>query len=820
MKGSASTYYNQKTNNNSKDKLKGTGLHAINADIDSKPVLNMMASSTRNHFSSLSELNSGDYFKQPTSSSAFNSPKMSTSYASQFNSSSILNKHGAQATKNSENKFLIPEKQKDSSITSKAQPDTTKRPSLSKFNTGTSSNRTLSQKIDFYVSAQKTNQPTKAESKGTLKEDKTSMGSPKNLCQRKERFFGSYEPTPTNSASKNGFMRSEACGSGKKPQGFEIRDLAPSTMTAVSPLRKNCQETPYSGEENTKNPSTNSYANQQAGGNTTEGQTGRVKSANSSSFLSAKPEVLFNNLISPSNKINERPFNKGHQKSFHEHDFLKLGNVNDPARLKNKGSTSIYGSKSSKNFSSSSVYLNENYPQCDTNLVTPITPLSTADQQNVSAKDQAENQGILTLSSLYKERRYNYQEYLRGKRGEYEKSNTNQSTAVQTLKSSTSNLNSLENSERALNNKTNNLSKSKLSNSRDQLGEVGNDKNRFASGGIINGETTLSSQLKQNASKYLVQNQNEQEDLTNINSSQGPAKNVAKSRSFIQNIQDIIEIEKKKNEALKNRFSMNLDTNRLTKEKSELTSALSLIKAASNKSLESERLHEKNYPISAKNSVASLHLDSGVASLHQRRDSSIDNFASLIKYSASQANSPVHGQNEFGLKPGNSNRYKYLGYQSMDLEPECLTKEFQPETKKTQDEIIEPSQVNLIEFEEISMNDNERRLNSRGTKFTYELESDRTDHQVTERRYPSKINPKSNELKTDTTTDINLTREKPKQFPDKSEAAAEQLQKIAARMKKVITDSQHRECVWKNEKSQMQKRINELERRLSKYEEI
>lgn len=821
MKIGTNLPYNSKLGSTPKEKPRSNDLFLNRNEFDQKPILNLASTSNRHQFSSFVDTNPGDHSRQHTTTST---PKTSNTTSAQPNLLNSSSKHGLPTHSDSKKSFLVSEL-KNEILANKTQPDS-KRLYFGKVNSETSSNS--SKKVDTSVGGtRKANNQPKTDSRGTSKDERFVPDSPVNRNNRKERLFGSYDPTPTNSEYKKPQMRTEMASSGKKTKEFDLRDLLTSKKMTTSPNKKvSGHENPYSQKESAYSSSKNLFLNQKAT-NVTNNRVERGKNA----------QVLFNNLMSPSSKSNQRSFTKDPTRSY-ELDASKHNNSNDSIKLTAKTPSSSMLSKGNRTPTSNS-HLN------DSGKMQPFSNYSAvgASSASVVSRNNKESKNSQSFASLYKEKRTNYQEILRGKRVEYEKSYVNQSTANQTAKSSTGNTNSLESSDRLFSNKSSNLATeiynrlalstlSTKSSTRFKSLDLpkhrdgSHDQYNFKSGNILSEDTSLMSPEKRYTGQSVTEHQSrsELEDFPQVLlHSQLSSKSGSRSHSAAQNIQEIIEFEKKKHEALKHRISLNLEAFKANKANLETTTALLGAHSKTNKLFENQAdlkmftVQETYYPQTTKHSMLSQNFEFNSGEF--KRNLSTENFTNQIIPTTfelfDREGSPEFGNTEFIIETEDTGSKQQ---QHEDNGSEISFKQTPFEEADKSD--LTPKNIAFIEYEEVPINEQERRINSREKKNTYKLESDRTELPTTERNHhtPESVEKSAFPEPGSLITGSHGQNQTNKLSPEESAETIEHLLKLVARLKRVLEEDRNREQAWKDEKSQMQKRIEELEQKLSKYE--
>ena len=269
----------------------------------------------------------------------------------------------------------------------------------------------------------------------------------------KERLFGSFDPTAVGSGKRTYLHTDTSTSDKKQSKEGEANDYISTRYNSAAGTTSTFQsESPLSKSKSYGATSHLLAHHYSASGSPI------INRSSKGTVRSTKTDILLNNMISPTIKrAHHERSSKGSPRSFQEQDNYKLNISSEHASLGYKGS-------SSNSIRSNNLSQNEQYkkaipsasaarPHANISYTTTSSP-NTRAHLVTTPKDYPTVHNSLSFGSLYKEKRVNYHEFLRGKREDYDKSMVNQSTANQTLKS-TANSNSHESSERVFNRKSN-----------------------------------------------------------------------------------------------------------------------------------------------------------------------------------------------------------------------------------------------------------------------------------------------------------------------------------------------------------------------------
>ena len=806
MKVMTNTHQNLKLGTSQlKSKLTSNELHTLYADTDTKQTQH--GSSIRNQYSYLNDANLSI------------APKLTNSSTSQSNLSPSELRHIIQSNSNSKKLLTAPEMKNDN-INSKSHSDLNKRTYLGKSNYELTSNQI--KKFEAYAGSRKVANSSKADLRSTLKEDKITL-DPSSLNQnhKKAKIFNSNDPSPANSGKKKFFRRNDALSSNKKAQEFDFKDLLTSKKMTTSPMKKVFSSQEYSidvDKDNSYNANRNLTLNIKGASSMTNNRNDRRKTANHS----------FSSNISPSNKAIQRSMTKDFQRPVFDFESSKQNNYNSSFNFESRTPKSTSASKGHGTPTHSSQFNENSKPY----LYGKYSVSPTAAQQNFyGTRGLNSNQ---SFTSLYKQRRGQYQELLRGKKEEPDKSYAN-STANQTFKSSIANTNSLETSEMYFASKGSSLTAdiyNRLAQStKNATGfrsfdwhkpqdEILHNRYKFTTSNILSEDVSLIAPRKQKQGKSVIESRNRSnlEDDPRTLNSQYQSKSGSRSHSVTQNTQESYLQERSGAEASKNHAPTDFQFFRSSKTLAPTYSGTGLTpQTKTNTSYDNSTdtksflEQERSYPRSTKNVDTSYNLD---PTSNYKRNFSFEelplsqNVQDHFAYQETFRVSPTR-QNQSVLEAkAPSHRFP---------QDECLTNEgpmtFGQHTPREYHEQLNLplKNINFIEYEEVPINEHEQRLNSREKKHTYNLESDRGEYNGTE----ANVNAFNG--------DINFQEEHQQNQSDKisrekDAETIEQLLKLVSRLKGVLVEDRNREHIWKDEKSHMQKCIDDLKLRLSRYE--
>lgn len=657
MKSSITSLHTAKYGNSSKDRYKTREINVQRNELELKSSFGNIPSSSRQQPSLFSEFNASDISKAALLSSNASTPKVTNGshiHSSLTPSQQTLAKHGMlRGSSKDRQQFLFIDNKKDvhTNTTGASQilADAAKRPSLSKFNIASSA--ALTRKLDSYVEAQeikKNRSQVKTTSRSGSKENNIAQDFPiasyKSIS--KERTLGSYNNTPTNSAKKKAYIKTEASGSAKKnPLDLETNDYLKyslikgpmfgpkekSANTSKTSLTVSRQVSPYLRTE------------------TELDSPFPMKNIQNASTKSIRPDVLLNNLIAQTvkNTNGDHRTLKMQGRSFQDQDPNKLNSSNESLTLHSKVSTSTATSKSFKGTATSkntrTIPKSTSPIHSNNNSTTPTASMLDVENNHkrldFSSKDKPTTYSSTSFKNMYKDKRLNYQSIMRNRQDEFEKSNINQSTANQTIKSS----NSVEWNEfqRNRKNMTNIDPNSRFSTYKSvdlhKHSEVRDDSHishdRYKStGGVSNiltsQDSSLNTQLPQRyySGRHFGAHDELDDAITTIHvqSSINSSKSISRSHSIAQNIKDIIDFEKRKSEALQKRISLNFEN--FKSAKADIDTGVS----PNNKSLEKYSSNNysdvnilgRKFPSSTKNSK-SLGFDFSSHTVHPNRGSTL-----------------------------------------------------------------------------------------------------------------------------------------------------------------------------------------------------